>query len=137
MKFSILILLFNLVYGIGISQQNKDNKYKYVFTPSEFSETSTIYEIVKTNENCQIISFEFTLVSKKENSIITFKNTSSTLNQEIQYISSQCCSGDKVYIDKIKSVADCLRYQKNGNLKFVIEIHGFFVTITAKRTLLA
>ena len=84
---------------------------------------TTIYELLKTNEGCQIYYFEFVRMSNsKDPEVVMYVNRGAKLNQRVKDALKKSQSGDFFFIEHIDSMADCLQFQRNGSDVYKIEI---------------
>ena len=84
---------------------------------------TTIYELLKTNEGCQIYYFEFVRMSNsKDPEVVMYVNRGAKLNQRVRDALKKSQSGDFFFIEHIDSMTDCLQFQRNGSDVYKIEI---------------
>ena len=121
MKFRIAALTVVILSFFAFANPGEETLYLEV---SEIKEKSTIYELINTNAQCQISYFELTKIPKSNSGTdpFTIFNSSSTIEPQIKRVLQESQPGDIFYIEKVKSLADCLQYQGTGKSSFRIVV---------------
>lgn len=90
---------------------------------ADIQKAQDFHQLTHVNENCEIISFNLIVMPKENNGdIVEVINRGKKLNEKSLRQLAKAKVGDSVYLDKVKSVADCLHYQGDGHQNFVLKI---------------
>ena len=90
---------------------------------TDIQKAQNFHQLTHVNENCAIISFNLIVMPKDNNgNIVEVINQGEKLNEKSLRQLAKVKVGDTVYLDKVKSVADCLKYQGVGHQNFVLKI---------------
>lgn len=125
-----LVLIFTTYSGIAQinSIQEKENtttteikKKVFQTSVSNLQKQTELHQLIQTSSHCEIYFFELTLVPTSGDVFSRVNRTSSLDKPSLKLINS-AKSGDKIYIEKIKSVGDCMNYQHRGVNSYQIEV---------------
>ena len=119
----IIFLLINLQQDTWTLPPQNESIETLEYFKEDILTKTTIYELLKTNEGCQIYYFEFVRMSNsKDPEVVMYVNRGAKLNQRVRDALKKSQSGDFFFIEHIDSMTDCLQFQRNGSDVYKIEI---------------
>lgn len=89
----------------------------------ELSHFGSIYQLLGTNESCKVTSFHILRVPNDlDRDVIMELISSDRFNEQVQKLVRNVRTGDVLYVEKIRSIGDCLQYQGEGADAFKITV---------------
>lgn len=81
------------------------------------------HDLTHINEKCKVYSFNMVIVPIARNiDVVEIVNSSDKLNERSLRKLAKVKVGDIIYLEQIKSVADCHLYQGNGYKNYILKI---------------